>query len=87
MGMTFKKNISLTYDADAWALFDGPGREEAAEDINRKIENALNSGLDHRSANRVIWDALQDWKHLGACDSEGIRLADKIVLKFFDIED
>ena len=64
--------VSLSLTADDWQLYGYRGREIAAENLNRRIESAINSALEpHENKFRRCTEALDRWSHYGAADTEG----------------
>ena len=64
--------VSLSLTADDWQLYGYRGREIAAENLNRRIESAINSALEpHENKFRRCTEALDNWSHYGAADTEG----------------
>jgi hypothetical protein len=76
---TVRAVVSLNLGADDWQLYDEPGRDEAATELNRSIEGLLAEGAAPESA--AFWAVLNrpHLVKLGAADSEGYAVLHSIL--------
>lgn len=77
--------VSLDLDADRWELFDEPGRDEAAADLTRTLQDAVNAPGSTRDSVYAAMAPLQRrYGDLGADDGEAQDLIDRVVNTAFD---
>jgi hypothetical protein len=78
-GVEIIKTLQLTLTADEWELYDIPGRDEAAFQLNRGIEEIINdSEIPVLMKMRYCDKILGGFAEYGAADSEGFRMIDDI---------
>lgn len=93
-GVTVIRNPSIKLDltADDWQLYDEedcPNRNNAAEVLNRGIEDVLNTSDNFYSQAEKIKRChalLGAYSAYGAADSEGYAVLDGILSEFFGTE-
>lgn len=80
-----RATIKASFTADQWQLFEMPGRDEAATDLNRALEQAI-AEPNSTVASVYAFMATVREKHaaLGAQDSEPDDLIDLVVERVFD---
>jgi hypothetical protein len=84
MGYSFKKIITVNYTADDWELFcHEPGANDAAIELNRAVEEAINTSDNDREAYKKALVAFRKHEDLGALDSEPLYNLDLLINKAF----
>ena len=84
--ISWKTTISVNYTADDWQLYDLPGRDEAAQLVNKAISDSFNSGSNSHAVWKAAWTEMTKHSNLGMIDSEGCRLLDSIMNKLIHPE-
>jgi len=83
-GLTKKTTIKATFTADDWDLYGNKGRDTAAKHLNQALEAAVNmEGSSPSSVWRAMNTAMNEFIHLGACDSEPNRMVDDILAEIY----
>jgi hypothetical protein len=72
--VTFTPSVYLTLTADQWALYHIPGRDEAAQGLNRDVAQAINNALGPHDAHQGCERALDRYREYGAADTEGYNV-------------
>lgn len=62
----FYFNVALTLTPDDWQLYDRPGRDDAAWNMNRELENCLRGG----NLGAIYERVLKPYWEFGATDTE-----------------
>lgn len=87
-GLTITKRVSLSLSADDWELYTATPKlaeacREAAEELNRTIEETVNAGGDRKQ----VWAALEPvtrrHEEVGARDSEPLRMIQHVIDEIF----
>lgn len=83
--LTMTMNVAIAYTADQWELYDKPGRNEAAADLNKALEVCLNApGADERSVWKGMQEVQQKHAALGGYDSETSHMIEATMKKVLD---
>jgi len=72
-GLTIKKQITANFSAEQWSLYTSsylPECIDAAKELNKALEDAVNSGGDRWSCFKQVNIAMQRFENLGATDTE-----------------
>jgi hypothetical protein len=78
--ITNKPTISLSLTANDWELYSPlPGAAQAARELNRALEEAVNSGLDRVQTFTAVWPVFQEHTMIGATDSEPMWHLDRVL--------
>jgi len=76
--------IEVSFSADQWELFDVKGRDQAAADLNKALQDAVNApGATEQSVHAAMRPVQQRLGDLGADDGEAQGLIDHVVEKVF----
>jgi len=76
--------IEVSFSADQWELFDVKGRDQAAADLNKALQDAVNApGATAQSVHAAMRPVQQRLGDLGADDGEAQGLIDHVVEKVF----
>lgn len=80
-----RATVKANFTADQWQLFEMPGRDEAAADLNRALEQAIAEPDSDANSVFAFMAKVQE-KHaaLGAQDSEPDDLIQIVVERVFD---
>lgn len=82
--LTTRTTATVDFDADRWELFDEPGRDEAARDLNQTLQGAVNAdGATADSVRAAMRPVCDKHGHLGADDGEADRLIEHVIDKVF----
>lgn len=73
------RTVRLALTADQWALYDLPGRDDAAADLNKMAEAALNSATTPGDAAQLIAFAQDKYSSFGAADTEGYTVMNDLI--------
>lgn len=69
--VTVTRTFKVALTADQWALYDIEGRDEAAHELNKLAEEALNTCDAECDMAQLISLAQVKYRRFGAADSEG----------------
>lgn len=79
-----RATVTIAFTADQWELFDEPGRDEAAEELNRTLQDAVNAeGATAESVRTAMGPVCSKLGHLGADDGEADHLIERVIDKAF----
>ena len=82
--ITNKPTIALSLTSNDWELYSHrPGSAEAARELNRALEEAVNGGLDRAQVLTAVWPVFQEHTMMGATDSEPMWHLDRILDAIF----
>ena len=78
--LTIKRTVGIGFDADRWELFELPGRDEAAAELNAALEAAINADLATAASVRLAMRPVREkHRNLGADDGEAEGLIEQVV--------
>lgn len=82
--LTMKRSIAAAFTADDWELFFEDGREAAALEMNKALEDAVNAPDATPDSVLTAMEIVQEkFAKLGAGDSEPQHLIDDVIDKAF----
>lgn len=82
-----RATVAVSFSADQWELFDEPGREEAAAELNRTLQEAVNAeGATAESVRTAMAPVCSKHGNLGADDGEADHLIERVIDKAFPEE-
>jgi hypothetical protein len=81
--MTKTSRVTLHLTADDWDLYDKPGRETAANEMNEAFGRAFNEGLPRAEVEDAVMAVMRKYDDLGAFDSEPVRMLEHLIDKAF----
>lgn len=80
VNITHHPRISLQLTAQDWALYTTmSGADEAAKQINKRVEFAINNNENRNIAASQIATALQEQMQFGATDTEPLVVARQLL--------
>ena len=83
-GLKFKTMVTVGLSADDWQLFDQKGRVQAANALNKALQEAVNKD---GSTPNTVWQAMNkvmdQFSAFGATDSEACHVVDHVLNKVF----
>ena len=62
---------TITLTADDWALYGNEGRDNAAKELSRLAEQAINTSANRSEVETKLSRALELYSEFGANDTEG----------------
>lgn len=78
--LSISRRATITFTADDWELFDEPGRDRAANDLNKALEDAVNAP---GAVAGQIWRDMREMQNrhaqLGADDGEAARIIEIVI--------
>jgi len=83
LNVTVKRSFKVALTAAQWALYSIEGREEAAQELNKLAEEALNNSATEGEAAQAIALAQDRYSSFGAADSEGYAVMYKLLAVAF----
>ena len=73
------RQFKIDMTPEQWAMYDMAGAAKAAREINRLVEEILNSTNDRRTAMLRIDDVLRQYRTFGVDDTEGRVAASQLI--------
>lgn len=81
------RRLEINLNADDWQLYAIEGREKAAEALNAAVEAQINNALNRSEACLTVYNTLAQFSQWGADDSEGHKVADRLIELRFPYKD
>lgn len=80
--LAITRSARITFTADDWELFDEEGRDQAALDLNKALEDAVNAPGANAD---LVWRGMREMQRrhdqLGADDGEAARIIEMVIDK------
>lgn len=77
-------SIDVSFDADQWELYDKPGRDDVATELNAALRDAVQApGATARSVEEAMQVIQRKHDRMGADDSEPQGLINHVIDKIF----
>ena len=81
MNIEIRSTVTLNLSANDWQLYGLPGREQAAQGLNRELASLINNGATRNEIYQS--DLLSKYSDYGASDSEGFAMVEHILNKVY----